>query len=638
MSDGPYEGAPPLTLEQQKVVDLPSDAMTLVVAGAGAGKTHTLVRRLDALLKYEGLSAGETLVLSFSRAAVRELRRRLDQHAGGGRHVRVQTFDSWALELLTQVDASGDWEGRGFDERIKAAAELIGTSAVNDLYEDLRHVIIDEVQDLVGDRRELVEALLDTYNCGFTVVGDPAQGIYGFQVNSAERAGEVGRFFDWLYSRFGEDLTELHLTRNFRATTNKARIGLPFGPRLQASVKEHAGDGGVPYEELRTALLNTLPIGDLSDRFVLQGLRDHEGTTAVLCRTNGQALLVSEALHAGGVPHRVQRSATDRVVPAWLVGLFSAATSSIMPRSEFLKIAKELPLSADWAPEELWRILLRAVPGRTGSLDLGRLRTVLAEHRMPDELTAPPASELVVSSVHRAKGLEFDRVLIVDPGPLRPDTDDPGEESRMLYVALTRPRHELMHLATPKTMPMVLRRTPDNLRWGRYHVKSRGMRLGLELLAGDVNREQPAGNHLILPNPSFGWSAAEIQRYLLDVVRPGDEVVLVQAEEQSVHLNQAPRYLVMHNGQVAVGITSEQFARDLYAYQQRSRKHIPESWARRIVNVHVDAIETTTGSEAASAEAGLGKRGVWVVPRLVGLSRFDYDKTASAGGDLVSTQ
>lgn len=633
----PYEGALPLTPEQQKVVDLPADAMTLVVAGAGTGKTHTLVRRLDALIEHEGLSTGETLVLSFSREAVRELRGRLDRHADAARHVRVRTFDSWALELLTQVDAAGEWQGRGFDVRIKTAAELIGTPAVNDLYEDLRHVVIDEVQDLVGDRRELVEALLDTYDCGFTVVGDPAQGVYGFQVDPAERAGEVGRFFDWLHSRFGEALTVLHLTRNFRATTDEARVALPFGPRLQVGAREHAVDGGVPYEELRTALLDTLLIGDLSDGFVLQGLRNYEGTTAVLCRTNGQALLVSEALHTGGVPHRVQRSATDRAVPAWLAGLFNAATSSIMPRSEFVKIAAGLPLPAYRTPEELWRVLLRAVPVRTGSLDLSRLRMVLAEGRMPDELTAPPASDLVVSSVHRAKGLEFDRVLVVDPGPLRPDADDPGEESRMLYVALTRPRHELMHLATLKTMPMILKRTPDNLRWGRYHVKSRGMRLGLELLAGDVNREQPAGAHLILPDLSFDKSA-EIQRYLLDVVRPGDEVVLVQAEEQSVHLNHAPRYLVMHNGRVAIGVTSEQFARDLYAYQRWSQKHVPMSWPRRIVGVHVDVIETTAGSQAASAEAGLGEQGVWVVPRLVGLSRFDYDKTNAAGGDLVSTQ
>ncbi|MQY04603.1 ATP-dependent helicase [Actinomadura macrotermitis] len=634
----PYEGAPPLTPEQQEVVDLPADAMTLVVAGAGAGKTHTLIRRLDALIEHEGLSAGETLVLSFSRAAVRELRGRLDRHADAARHVRVRTFDSWALELLTQVDAAGEWQGHGFDERIKAAAELIGTPAVNELYEDLRHVVIDEVQDLVGDRRELVEALLDTYDCGFTVVGDPAQGIYGFQVDPAERAGEVGRFFDWLHGRFGEDLTVLHLTRNFRATTDEAKIALPFGPRLQVGAKEHAVDGGVPYEELRTALLGTLLIGDLSDGFVLQGLQGHEGTTAVLCRTNGQALLLSEALHAGGVPHRVQRSATDRVVPAWLAELFSAAISSVMPRSEFVKFAEGHSLPAHWTPEELWRILLRAVPSRADSLDLGRLRTVLAERRMPDELTAPPASDLVVSSVHRAKGLEFDRVLVVDPGPLRPDADDPGEESRMLYVALTRPRHELMHLATPKTMPMFLKRTPDNLRWGRYHVRSRGMRLGLEFLAGDVNREQPAGAHLLLPDLSFDRSAEEIQRYLLDIVRPGDEVVLVQAEEQSVHLNHAPRYLVMHNGSVPIGITSEQFAKDLYAYQRWSQKHVPESWPRRIVGVHVDAIETTAGSQAASAEAGLGERGVWVVPRLVGLSRFDYSKTDAVGGDLVSTQ
>jgi len=68
-------------------------------------------------------------------------------------------------------------------------------------------VVIDEVQDLVGARRELVEALVDRFECGFTIVGDPAQSIYGFTVKDrTARAGETNRFFEWLRNTFGEEL------------------------------------------------------------------------------------------------------------------------------------------------------------------------------------------------------------------------------------------------------------------------------------------------------------------------------------------------------------------------------------------------------------------------------------------------
>ncbi|MEV4671610.1 ATP-dependent helicase [Actinomadura sp. NPDC049382] len=628
----PYEGAPPLTDEQRAVVDLPADEMALVIAGAGAGKTHTLVRRLDALVDREGLGAGEILVLSFSRAAVRELKERLARHGDAARHVRVRTFDSWALELLTQVDAARDWRSRDFDARIVAAAELMGDDAVNDLYEDLRHVVIDEVQDLVGERRELVEALLDTYECGFTVVGDPAQAIYGFQVRDPEeRAGETNRFFDWLRARFGEELTELRLSRNFRAATDEARVALPFGPRLQAGAEGRGRVAGVRYEELRTALLDTLLIGDLEDEFVCAGLRDHDGTTAILCRTNGQALLVSELLHAGGVPHRVQRSARDRAVPAWVGLMFRRAESSIVTRSDFEELAKRLPLPADMPPRVLWTSLLRSLPNRSNTLDLSRFRTLIAEGRVPDELTAQPSAALTVSSMHRAKGLEFDRVLVMDPDTLRDDVQDQDEETRMLYVAMTRARHELMRLAPLKTWPMYPAKDRSG-RWGRYQVRKRSWRLGIELVAGDVDGERPAGSHLLLPDDVFDKTAAALQDHLAEHVSPGDAVVLRRLEDGSPYEFQAPRYVVVHEPSgVAIGLTSEQFAKELYSHMKWSKNHVPDRWPVGITGMRIDAVETVAGSASAGSMAGLGEHGVWLAPRPVGLGRFTYDPYVHGG-------
>src|ERR1700716_3808478 len=121
----PYEGAPRLTAEQRAVVDQPADAKVSVTASAGTGKTHTLVRRLDALVARHDLAAGEILVLTFSRASVRELSGRLAGHGEAARYAAASTFDSWALRLLAHADASTEWHIRPFDDRIRAAAALI---------------------------------------------------------------------------------------------------------------------------------------------------------------------------------------------------------------------------------------------------------------------------------------------------------------------------------------------------------------------------------------------------------------------------------------------------------------------------------------------------------------------------------
>lgn len=628
MSDA-YSGTLPLTEEQRAVVDQSADALTLVTAGAGAGKTHTLVRRLDRLVEEEGLSAGEILVLTFSRAAVRELRERLSRHGDAARYVHAQTFDSWALDLLMQVDVQGDWPNKSFDARIEAARKALDEGLADDLYDNLRHVVIDEVQDLVGARRELVEALLETFECGFTVVGDPAQSIYGFTVkNPEERVGETNRFFEWLRATFGEDLTELSLTENFRARTQEARVALELGPKLRTVSETGRSDGEAQYRELRSLLLDerkVMGFGDL-DALAADALTSYSGSTAILCRTNGQALVVSERLHSIGVRHRLQRSARDRIVPTWLGLLMARCETSMLGREKFDELITDLPVPDDSDPKLLWRLLQRTGSSRSSDriLDLSRLRSALAAGRLPDELTAQPPARLVVSSFHRAKGLEFDRVLVVDPGPFRmPDNrrndraeKDPAEEARLLYVAMTRPRDELYRL-DPIDMRNI--RVDDRTdRWGRYFYQY-WRRDGLELTGADVLTEYPAGTVDFEADPSA------LQDYLATTVRPGDVVELERLYPDPIGIQESPPYVIKHQG-CPIGTVSERFRVDLYQYLKTSKNFIPQNFPSAISGVRIDAVETVAGSEAAGLRAGLNQHGVWLAPRLVGLSTFTWDK------------
>ncbi|GAA0933828.1 ATP-dependent helicase [Nonomuraea longicatena] len=589
-----------LTSEQRVVVEQPAGALTLVTAGAGAGKTYTLVSRLERLM--EELNAGEILALTFSRSAVRELRERLLDQGGSVRHVHAQTFDSWALDLLTNVEADGDWYRRSFEGRIAAAQRAIERGLADDLFEDLRHVVVDEVQDLVGSRRDLVETLLERFDCGFTVVGDPAQSIYGFTVPKAdERAGETNRFFDWLRVTFGEELTELSLSGNFRGQSQEARSALDFGPRLRANAEVGAAPGEPLYVELRDSLRSCLNLGRL-DGFTADVLGDYNGTTAVLCRTNGQALIVSEALRRFGVPHRLRRSAQDRMTPAWVADLFHGTDGWSLSRERFDRVS--IPDGYD--RDKVWRCLQRTCDTRGRILDLSRLRTAIAAGRMPDELTDEPSCDLVISSFHRAKGLEFDRVVVVDPGPLDPARDavDPSEEARLLYVAMTRPRHELEWLDALNTGGIRIDRGTG--RWARYGYRH-WVRSGLEVTGSDVHPGLPAG-----------------QEYLRDRVAAGDEVVLLRADGESATDEESPSYTVSHDGR-EIGVMSQGFRSDLHRLLRTSRSFRPRNWPKAVTGLHVDDLETVAGTEAAGSRAGLGPHGIWLAPRLMGLGTFVWD-------------
>ena len=99
--------------------------------------------------------------------------------------MRSATFDSFATRLLeTYGDVSLD--GTDYDRRIALAVELLDARAIDELTE-IRHVLVDEAQDLTGVRADFVLKLLEVTDCGFTVFADQAQAVYDFAGESLDR-------------------------------------------------------------------------------------------------------------------------------------------------------------------------------------------------------------------------------------------------------------------------------------------------------------------------------------------------------------------------------------------------------------------------------------------------------------------
>ncbi|GGW34730.1 ATP-dependent helicase [Streptomyces galilaeus] len=619
-----YLDSPTLTDEQRAVVEQPWDARILVTAGAGAGKTHTLVRRLDALCGREdsegALEAAEILVLTFSRAAARELRERISRHGERAHRVRARTFDAWAYEVLLQAHPDGEWGAVGFDERIAAATRAIekGALEVGDAVPPA-HVVIDEVQDLLGGRRELVEALLDRYqdSCGFTVVGDAAQSVYGFQIaDLGERTAETGRFVDWLRYSYPDDLVELRLTGNFRAVTEEARVALAHGPRLQQLADPD--EAATLYDELRDLLLAPAnAMDDLGDEFTLNGLRNFTDTCAVLTRDNQEALVVSGLLHAHGIDHRLRRPLEERPVPYWVAELLRGTEATGLTEDRFRSLLARLPPPCEPNADALWPVLRRIAhgPGR-GVLDMDRLRRTVADGRFPDEAADPETSRITVSTVHRAKGLEFDRVIVLSPptvAELRKrygDELDLPAEARALYVAMTRVRHDLYHVPPPE-LPHF--RRAGHRRDGRRYIGSWRSydRYGIVAEAGDVCQDNPPGQET---------DAVATQAYLLEQVTAGQEVVLCKRHDLPMGETQSPPYALLHDGR-EIGEASRRFREALFQVQKVNRTWDPW-WPDEIHGLRIDTLETVTGSAAAGANAGLGDRGVWIAPRITGIGRY----------------
>jgi hypothetical protein len=494
----------------------------------------------------------------------------------------------------------------GYDGRIKAAVEHLDVKhEAQAAIGRFRHVFVDEIQDLVGIRTELVERVLRHAGGGFTLFGDPAQAIYDYQISAPEIS-----LFDAVRLWYPEELIELSLNQNHRAETDVTKKVLEVGRSLARENPDYRTIG-----EALLDLANDLDMLGSPDQAAV-ALRRVRASTAILCRDNGRALLLSEKLRSLEVDHRLQRSASDRATAPWVGRAFRSVKHLVTGRIAVERLlASEVPDAID--PAVGWDLLKQLDRSPGNQLDLDRVRRAVAINAVPDALAAPPQDLLIISTIHRAKGLEFDAVILLRTNDRLDDflyaEDEPelALGTRVLYVALSRPRRLLMNLSDSDGVRIGLDRASG--RWIRRGWQ-KWQTFGFEVDVDDIDKSAPPG--ALIPDAN----AEEIQDYLWSDVFAGDSAELHFLKE-TVAGSIYAIYAVLHNDR-PIGTTSPQFGTLLHR-----RLHKPEQrgkWPHLIKGLRIEGMETVAGSPATSANHGLGDAGLWLRPRLVGLGEFEW--------------
>ena len=88
-------------LDQDQIeIVLSDEDNTKIIAGAGSGKTFTLQAKLKYLLDYKKVSQDKILCISFSNAAVDDLKRKINETIGKDHNVSVYTYHSFGSKIL----------------------------------------------------------------------------------------------------------------------------------------------------------------------------------------------------------------------------------------------------------------------------------------------------------------------------------------------------------------------------------------------------------------------------------------------------------------------------------------------------------------------------------------------------------
>jgi DNA helicase-2/ATP-dependent DNA helicase PcrA len=571
-----------------------------VTAAAGQGKTEVLLARVKTLGE-DGLNpADEILVLSFSRAAVEAVRKRARIHDLDG--LQIRTFDSFAAQIL--IDMDEETPGDSFDARIRKATKYIAGDDTPDRITYLKHVLVDEAQDLVGDRAELVLALFSILgdDLGFTVLGDPLQGIYDFQLEESDSKLTSTELIDKLINDFGAERQTL--TNHYRAMTDRTRELISVGEEirnlgaLEGSVCEFAHSllDDFRREVSSTSVLNES--GALSPNTT--------ETTALLCSTNYEVLIASELLWQHGYPHLIRRKAQDMSVAPWVHQIFRDLEDRTYDGDD---IKSRLHQLFGEAAADRWLALKTAEGSFSAydSLNVPQLSQRLRSRSIPLTLTVADVAPLIISTVHRAKGLEFTNVLYLQPEFGSPAAEQNAATLKQKYVALSRAREEIVSTRLPKK---ILKHADGSS--GRWLEKAYGKygqyTARMEFLNSDIDDASPY-------YPADG-DARSVQDGLVLEDLLG-EVVSGRIDSQP-EPGEVPRYRLTTSDGLVLGRTSQSFA---FALKKNFgfKGNRSQEWPTAFTGARVTSVECATGHPEETKLAGLGSSGMWLVPRLTGL-------------------
>lgn len=571
---------------QQSIIEAGSDLKILVNSGPGTGKTHTLLNRLQNLVDDQGLDVSEILVLSFSRAAIAEINQRLkadnvrnDYNYNILDELEIRTFDSFSTYVLKEVEPEISLKGHNYEQRIEKVINCLNGKP--DLLKNFKHLIIDEIQDLVGVRARLVQTITKNMDCGFTFFGDPCQAIYDYQIIDSVEINS-SQFYKWIQTSFENELQVYYFDFNHRQTSSLAEIG----HKLRQSILHD----GVNQQKLELSnALETIGSLGFSHNLTEKISFDRKKTYSILCRSNSQALRVSKHLRDQGVPHSLQKPATQRFLPTWLGEILANFEQRVISFNDFCRYYNLIVLnSTEGQAKSQWDLLKGFENLRGASINIIELKKNLIKRRHDWDKFDKLFSNVIVSSIHRSKGREFDSVILLEDSIKyfveKNQSENDEEEIKTYYVGLTRPRTDVLKTDLKSYDKSIQLKTPSQ-RWvtsAKGRNKKRYLKTVEVGCEGDVD---PLG-FVDLNFHCGAESVRDIQKYIIENINLGDMVVLrKEIREGKV------QYSICHQ-EMCIGYMSNIFVREIFEglelVQNFYSSEDPNYYPTAIMDVYVE--------------------------------------------------
>ena len=306
-------------------------------------------------------------------------------------------------------------------------------------------VLVDEAQDTNPARRAFVAKILKPTTGRSVWVGDPSQAIYGFTGADSDSLESIKKSFGAI---------ELPLTVSYRCPKSVVRLAQTWVNHIQAAETAPEGDAG-----------RKINVSDLL-RENLNATYDANGnllTDAILCRNNKPLVELALALIRNKVPAMVE----GRDIATGLIKLVSRwkSVKSLDQLTRRLEDYRDREVQKAMARKKEFKAetiadhcdtLLAIISDMPRGSSLNNLERRINDMFFDQDKNFKPV--VVLSSIHKSKGREWDRVYWYGRRSFQPSKYarqdwQQAQEENLMYVAATRSKNVLVEVGVqPPTL------------------------------------------------------------------------------------------------------------------------------------------------------------------------------------------
>ena len=418
---------------QAQIINDSDSRYIVVAAGPGSGKTRVLVHKLASLLLLEDVKHEQLLMVTFSRAAATEFKKRLMALIGNAANfVEIKTFHSYCFDLLGKIGSLD-----GVENVVHDAAQMIANGEVEQGKITKSVLVIDEAQDMDADEFALIRALMQNNDdMRVIAVGDDDQNIYEFR-------GSDSAYMQSLIDEYGA--TRYELIENYRSKANIVALANRFAQSIGKRMKQH------PIEAVQSENGTVQIVRHTSDNMeeaIVRQIKEsyHNGKACVLTGTNEEALRVLGLLLKNGVRAKLIQSLDgfrlyNLAEVRFFLRIIDKNLKTPVIGNDLWKQAKT-ELARVYSDSACLENVLNMISDfekiNTYSMYRTDLEEFIKESQFEDFYT-DDRETVFVSTIHKSKGREFESVwLLLNHTVLRND-----EDRRRLYVGMTRAKDNL---------------------------------------------------------------------------------------------------------------------------------------------------------------------------------------------------